>query len=131
MSRKISDLQDRLLRYYSEQLQRYSLLETEVQRLQTSDDDSTEILINVRQSLQEISECENLNIALRNEWTSAQETASPELKETVQRVTKRIEQVIGLVSQSETQARDTQNQLRPLISGEAARRKVAEAYGAH
>ena len=131
MSRKRNELQDNLLRYYSEQLQRYETLESEVQRLQLSDGDSSEVLGNVRRILREISDCDQQKAGLRDQWKSANESASPELKDTVQRVTQRIEKVIGQVSQTEMHARGAAEQMRPLISDEATRRKVAAAYGAH
>lgn len=131
MNQKTNDLQTRLLRYYSEQLQRYEKLDVAVRALQNDDNDSTDVLIQVREILNEISTCDVQHAALRAEWTSAEETASPELKATVQRVTDRIEQVIGQVSQSELQAREAQEKLKPQISAEAARRKVAAAYGGH
>ena len=126
-----SNLQDGLLRYYSAQLKRYETLEAEVQLLQQSDDQASDTLGNVRRILQEISECDKENTSIRNAWTTANETASPKLKETVKRVTERIERVIGQIATSETHALESKEQLRPLISDEAARRKVVAAYGAH
>ncbi len=131
MNQKTNDLQTRLLRYYSEQLQRYERLDAAVQELQRADNDSTEVLIHVREILSEISNCDDRHAALRTEWASTEGSASPELKATVKRVTDRIERVIGQVSQSELQAREAQQKLMPQISAEAARRKVAAAYGGH
>ncbi len=124
-----SDLQDRLLRYYSDQLSRYETLDAEVQQLRTSSDQSGEVLSNVRRILQHISDRDGEHTALRQQWLAANESASPELKNTVRKVTDLIEKVMAHVSQTETHTRNAQEELRPLISNEATRRKVADAYG--